>query len=324
MSRIIVTGGSGFIGTNLIEALRQGGHELLNLDRQAPRCEAHRGLWQAVDITDAAALTAAVSAFRPQFIYHLAARTDMHGTALSEYGANIGGVDNMIAAAAACESLQRIIFASSRMVCRIGYQPQSSTDYQPSTPYGESKVVGEQHVRAAALRCEWTLARPTSIWGPWFGVPYRDFFDAVRHGRYIHPKGARIRKSFGYVGNTVHQLQQLMAAPAAAIQGQTFYLADYEPIEVRAWGETIRQAFGARPIHDVPLSLLRTLARIGDGLSRVGWKNVPLTSFRLDNLLTQMLYDTAPLQAVCGPLPYTVEQGVARTVEWMRQGREAP
>ncbi len=321
MSRVLVTGGSGFIGTNLVESLRGAGHELCNLDIRAPGCEAHRPLWRNVDITDAGALCAAVVEFQPQFIHHLAARTDMHGTTLSDYSANTDGVDNMIKAAASCPSLQRIVFASSRLVCRIGYHPKSPTDYQPSTLYGESKVIGEQRVRSAGMSCEWTIVRPTSIWGPWFGVPYRDFFDMVRHGRYIHPKGARIQKSFGFVGNTVHQLDRLMQAPAAAIRSQLFYIADYEPIEVRAWGEMIREAFGVRPIRDVPQGLLRGIARVGDGLAMLGWKDVPLTSFRLENLLTPMIYDMAPLQAVCGPLPFSVAQGVALTVDWMKRTR---
>lgn len=322
MSTIIVTGGSGFIGTNLIQSLLQDGHRVLNLDLLPPRCAAHSALWTRADLTDRAALIAHFTAFQPEYVYHLGARTDMHGTALSEYRANTDGTSHLIDAAnAVSHSLRRVIFASSRMVCPIGYQPSSPLDYRPPNPYGESKVVGERLVRAAKLNCEWLLVRPTSIWGPWFGVPYRDFFDAVSRGRYVHPKGRRIRKSFGFVGNTVFQLQQLMQAPAAAVHQQMFYLADYEPIEVREWGGMIARAFGVSAIREVPIGLLRAGARCGDVVQALGWKNVPLTSFRLDNLLTEMLHDTATLEAVCGPLPHGVTDAVSRTVTWMRTGR---
>jgi len=319
MSRIIVTGGSGFIGTNLIQSLQQGGHEVLSLDWRQPMDAAQRPLWKEVDITQRKALVGAVSAFAPEYVYHLAARTDMHGTSVDDYAANTTGVANMIAAAgAASGSLRRVIFASSRMVCPIGYQPRSPTEYRPPNPYGESKVIGEQLVRASGLSCEWTLVRPTSIWGPWFGVPYRDFFDVVKRGRYVHPRGARIRKSFGFVGNTVFQLQQLMQAPAAAVHEQMFYLADYEPIEVREWGEMIRRSFSAPPIRDVPLPVLRGVALAGDALYGLGWKNVPLTSFRLNNLLTEMLHDTSVLQSACGSLPHQLADAVQRTAAWMQ------
>ena len=131
-----------------------------------------------------------------------------------------------------------------------------------TTPYGESKMIGEQLVRAHPSKpYEWMIVRPTSIWGPWFHVPYRNFFDALRRGHYIHPKGRHIRKSFGFVGNSVHELISLMQGPANLVHEQTFYLADYEPVEVRSWGELIRKEFSAPPIRDVPYAVLQALAQ---------------------------------------------------------------
>jgi len=59
----------------------------------------------------------------------------------------------------------------------------------------------------------WVLVRPTSIWGPWFDVPYRNFFLSVARRRYVHPAGKRIHKSFGFVGNITWHLHRLMIAP---------------------------------------------------------------------------------------------------------------
>lgn len=321
MARWLVTGGSGFIGTNLVEHLRRGGHEVLNLDIHPPADATQRPLWRQVDILDGPALQAAVRDFAPGAIVHLAARTDLNGSDVADYRVNTEGVQQLIVAARSA-AVERVLFASSRLVCRIGYQPRSPTDYLPTTPYGESKMIGEQILRraedAGELGFDWAIVRPTSIWGPWFHVPYRNFFDAVRQGRYVHPRGLRVRKSFGYVGNTVQQLQSLLLAPREAIHGQMFYLADYEPIEVLDWGQRVRAAFSAPPIREVPLAALRLLARAGDGLARAGWKSVPLTSFRLDNLRTEMLHDTRNLQALCAELPHGVDEGVQHTVAWMR------
>lgn len=318
MSRIVVTGGSGFIGTNLTEALLRSGHDVTNLDLKAPPTQALAAHWRAVDILDGERLTQAMRLAKPDAVVHLAARTDLNGATVADYRANTEGVQNVIDAAAAA-SAARVIFASSRLVCRIGYQPTSDLDYQPTTPYGESKVVGEQLVRAIRGRpFEWTIVRPTSIWGPWFHVPYRNFFDAIRHGRYVHPKGFRVRKSFGYVGNSVHQLEKLLGAAAAAVQDETFYLADYEPIEVLDWGGKVRDAFGAAPIREVPMPAMRAIAGVGDLAAKLGWRSVPLTSFRLDNLVTEMLHDTSNLRTVCGDLPFDLSAGVNRTVGWMQ------
>ncbi len=313
-----MTGGSGFIGTNLVEALLRAGHEVRNLDLKAPPTPELARHWQAVDILDGDRLTQAMRQFRPDAVVHLAARTDLNGATVADYRANTDGVQNVIDAAAG-SSAGRVVFASSRLVCRIGYQPKSPVDYQPTTPYGESKVVGEQLVRGIQGRpFAWTIVRPTSIWGPWFHVPYRNFFDAIRQGRYVHPKGVRVRKSFGYVGNSVHQLQQLLVAPADAVQDGMFYLADYDPIEVLDWGGKVRQAFGAPPIREVPMTAMRAVAGVGDLVSKLGWRSVPLTSFRLDNLVTEMLHDTSDLRSVCGELPFTLDTGVQRTVGWMQ------
>lgn len=318
MTRIVVTGGSGFIGTNLVDVLVRAGHEVTNLDMKAPPSPDQAPLWRQVDILDADRLSQAVRAARPDALVHLAARTDLNGATVADYRANTEGVQNVIDAATSA-SVERVLFASSRLVCRIGYQPRSPVDFLPSTPYGESKVVGEQMVRAIQGKpFEWSIVRPTSIWGPWFHVPYRNFFDAVRHGRYVHPKGVRVRKSFGYVGNSVHQLQCLLSAPTMSVHGEMFYLADYEPIEVLSWAGMVRQAFGAAPIRELPMAAMRGMARVGDMFSTLGWRSVPLTSFRLDNLVTEMLHDTANLQAVCESLPFGVDSGVKRTVEWMK------
>lgn len=317
--RILVTGGSGFIGTNLVEHCLRAGTTVLNLDLAAPRAAGHGRCWRKADILDCPSLKAHFAAFDPTHVVHLAARTDIDGTTVEQYAANTQGVRNLVEAAAGAASLKRVIFASTRLVCKIGYQPRSDTDYCPTTAYGASKVEGEKLVRQLCAGAAYgsLILRPTSIWGPWFGVPYRNFFDAVRLGRYLHPRGLRIHKSFGYVGNSVYQLDRLMFAPDAQVQGRTLYLCDYAPVEVRAWAETVRAAFGAPPVREVPVPLLRAGAAAGDALKALGMRNPPLTSFRLANLMTEMLHETAPLEAACGPLPHSLDEGVRRTVAWM-------
>jgi nucleoside-diphosphate-sugar epimerase len=320
MMRVVVTGGSGFIGTNLIEYSIARGNTVLNLDIRSPRNPAHRTYWKNVDLLDAANLYRALHEFGPEVILHMGARTDLDGLSVSDYAANTVGVENLLAAIEGMKSLRKIILASSRLVCRIGYQPKDETDYCPSTAYGESKVAGERLVRDAGSRipCPWLIVRPTSIWGPWFDVPYKTFFLSIAKGRYVHPGAGQILKSFGFVGNTVYELQRLLDAPGDAVYGKTLYLADYLPVDVTRMANSIQRALGVQPIKTVNRSVLRPIAWLGDALKTLGWHNPPLTSFRLNNLLTPMVHDLEPLRAIVGELPYTMETGVSLTVDWLR------
>ena len=289
-----------------------------------PRKHQHASLWRQVDICNSEALAEAVRQFSPEVVLHFGARTDLEGRRIGDYEANIKGVEALIASLSVLPALKRVVFASSRLVCRIGYQPLHEADYCPSTPYGESKVIGEQLVRSrtASIPAPWLIVRPTSIWGPWFEEPYKTFFMSVIKGRYVHPGKEPIYKSFGYVGNTVHQIQRLLEAPAADVSERTFYLADYPPIEVGRLAEAIQQAAGTARIRRVPPGVLRLAAGVGDVLKYLGMQNPPLTSFRLDNLLTPMVHDLESLSRIVGDLPYSMEEGVRHTVDWLRSRGE--
>jgi GlcNAc-P-P-Und epimerase len=315
--RVVVTGGSGFIGTNLVQLYVTRGVPVMNLDVAPPANPEHHSLWRRVDLLDGPGLRRAVEDFGPTHVAHLAARTDLEGQSIAEYAANTRGVSNLIYALQRLPNLKRVAFASSRLVCKIGYQPLGDQDYCPSTVYGESKVAGEQLVREAEIGCSWVLLRPTSIWGPWFSVPYRVFFDQIARRRYFHPRGRRILKSFGFVGNTVHQLDTILDAPNELIDGKTIYLADYPAIEVGDMAQAISRRMRRGPIRTVPVPVLRAAATLGDALKAAGWEGVPLTTFRLNNLLTEMTFNLTLLEQIVGPLPYSRDQGIDITVAWM-------
>src|SRR5665213_2312842 len=193
----------------------------------------------------------------------------------------------------------------SRLVNAIGYSPRGVRDYNPTTFYGQSKVQGEllAFTEKWTPGTTWCIVRPTSIWGPWFGVPYRNFFDHVLSGRYIHPAGKTVKKSFGYVENLGFELDRLAGSPAENVHEKTFYPADYEPIDVLLFARQIAQTSGRRAPQECPVAILRCAAKAGDVLKGFGWANVPLTSFRLNNLLTEMIYNLEDTSAVVGLLP---------------------
>lgn len=320
MLRVLVTGGSGFIGTNLVEHHVSRGDMVLNLDIVAPRNSAHRSFWKFGDLLDRTGLHSIVNDFAPEVVFHMGARTDLGGHFVTDYPANTIGVENLINAVEGVTALRHLIFASSRLVCRIGYTPKDELDYCPTTPYGESKVIGERLVHHAIPRlpCTTLIVRPTSIWGPWFDVPYKTFFLSIANGRYVHPGRVKILKSFGFVGNTIHELERLVIAPVNDVAGKTFYLGDFPPIDVAIMANAIQHELGSKPIRAVPIGVLRSAAWFGDCLKIMGWRNTPLTLFRLNNLLTPMVHDLEQLQSVVGALPHSMEQGVRITVDWLR------
>lgn len=313
-NKVAITGASGFIGSNLVRHLRARG---LNCDASDLRALPEQGVTQ-VDLCDAAALGSWLEHTRPSVLFHLAARTDLLGRDLDDYRANTQGVANVIQAARRVSSIRRVVFASSRMVCDIAHIPRSYSDYCPPNAYGASKVEGERLVRAEDLPFEWVIVRPTSIWGPGFGIPYRNFFDQVWRRRYFHQRGHNPRKSFGYIGNTVWQLEQL--ATVSGVHGRTFYLGDYEPLRVVDWANQIHADFGLQgSIPTLPMPLLRVGAKVGDAVNAMtGRDRAPLTSFRLNNLITNMVYpQLEELAAVTGPLPFDWQTGTRNTVAWM-------
>lgn len=138
--KILLTGASGFIGTNLLEDLLAKGYEVKNLDWNEPKIPARKNLWENVNIINYEDFEKAVVGFNPDYIVHLAARTDLDGKTLEDYDQNITGVENLMKIIHKLPNLKKIIITSSKFVTRNGYKIKNQHDYCPHTKYGESKV----------------------------------------------------------------------------------------------------------------------------------------------------------------------------------------
>jgi GlcNAc-P-P-Und epimerase len=314
--RILVTGGSGFIGTNVVEHYSSMGVRVINLDLVPPRNSSHIPYWIKCDLMNREQMAHQLKEFKPTHVIHLAARTDLLGTSLQDYSLNIEGTQNLIEVMRSLQSLQRVIFASSRLVCRIGYVPKDDLDYCPPNFYGVSKVEFEKIIRKANCPFEWVIVRPTSIWGPWFDVPYKIFFDSISNGKFFYPGRYNPRKSFGYVGNTVYELDKLLFCPIDMVDKKTLYLCDYPPLVLQDWAEMIQVEMKSRCIKSLPFYILQLMALVGDFLVKIGM-TFPLTTFRLNNLIADMVFDSTDLEKICGPLPFSVSDGVRATVRWL-------
>lgn len=317
MNKILITGGSGFIGTNLINYLfKEKEYSLLNIDIHQPKIEGHKHLWKQVDICDATLLKNTIKEFQPDYVIHLAARTDLRGKELMNYDANMGGVSNLLDALEEVSNLKRAIFASSMYVCEPGYMPKDFEDYAPHTLYGESKVETEKRIKDKNPKYTWSIIRPTSIWGPWFGEPYDKFFRIVLNRMYFHMGKRACKKTYGYIDNAIYQIMSILQAPEEKVMKKVFYIGDYEPYDITEWADEIAKCAGIK-IPNIPYFLFVMAGWFGDFLKLFGIA-FPMTSFRLKNMTTNNVHNLNPIKDIAPHLPTSRQEGNVHTINWIK------
>ncbi|MCG2725909.1 MAG: NAD(P)-dependent oxidoreductase [Elusimicrobia bacterium] len=319
--KILIVGGSGFIGTNYIEfLLRKTQVDFLNIDNHLPKNSLHEAYWRKCDLMDVNNLKKIVLDYSPTHIVYLAAKVGVHESDSEAFSANTDGLKNFIEIINGCSSVERVIFTSSFIVCKVGYAPSGDRDYCPNTAYGESKAKGEEIIRAQAssdyLK---TIIRPISVWGQWGEEPYKNLFKSIAQGWYFHIGSGHYKRSLGYVGNIVYQIHQILFAPKELIDSKVIYLADYSPTDLYEMTGLIAKTAGAKKICHVPLFFMKMVAKFGDMLMFLGWKSFPMTGFRLNNILTQYVFDMSDIKNIAGKLPYTLKEGIEETVNWLKE-----
>jgi nucleoside-diphosphate-sugar epimerase len=315
MNKILVTGGSGFIGTNLISKFLKEGRDVLSIDIQEPKLQEHTQCFKRIDLCDLKSLKEVIVSFDPNCVIHLAARTDLNGTDLDDYDANIQGVKNVLEILCKLNNLERVIFASSMYVCQPGYTPNDFDDYKPHTIYGESKVLTEKIIKEKNPSYIWSIIRPTSIWGPYFGEPYNLFFKIVLSQKYFHLGEKACKKTYGYIDNFIYQIESIIKADKKEIDKKVFYLGDYDPYDITSWANEIAVCKQIK-IPNIPYSLFKLAGYFGDCLKLVGVK-FPMTSFRLRNMTTDNFFDLSPIKKIATELPVSRKDGTKTTVDWM-------
>ena len=174
--KILITGGAGFIASHIVDSYLAAGHEIAVLDNLST---GKRGNLPAgirlfeVDISDAAAVRAAVLEYGPEMISHHAAQVSVVVSVsdpTSDASRNIIGTINVLEAAAAAK-VKRVIYASSggTVYGVPEHLPAAETAaIDPQSPYALSKFTGEQYLRMyARLRgFEATVLRYSNVYGP--------------------------------------------------------------------------------------------------------------------------------------------------------------
>jgi nucleoside-diphosphate-sugar epimerase len=312
---ILITGASGFIGTNLLDFYLSKGYEVINIDFSKPKNKQHLPYWKNVDIRNHEQLEKIVLDFVPDYIVHLAARTDLDGNKLDDYDSNLIGTENISEISKKCHNLKRIIFTSSQLVCK-GRMSKDDNDYYTVNAYGESKKQNEIFIKNAKnIQYEWLIVRPTSIWGPWFEAPYYNFFKMIMAKQYFHIGRKSGVKTCGYVGNVVYQLDKLLFAESQKVCNQIFYLGDIEPYNIEEWANEIAKELKTR-IKRCPIFVLKLLSIIGDILAKMNIR-FPITNYRLHNMTSINLSDVNKIYHIAPNPPYSRINGIRITLDWI-------
>jgi nucleoside-diphosphate-sugar epimerase len=318
--RILITGASGFIGSNLLQYYIEKGNTVINIDNKVPQNKKHNKYWENVDITNLKDLEQVIFDFDPEYVIHLAARTDLEGKNIEDYSANVEGVRNLVNILKSLNALKRVVFASSQLVC-YGRMPLNDYDYNPDNLYGESKVIGEKIVSEDNnIKFEYAFVRPTSIWGPWFGIPYRNFFDMVINKRYFHIGNISCTKTYGYIDNTIYQIDQILESPSCKINRKVFYLGDYKPYSIEEWANEIAELLNSKVLR-VPYVIIYLLAKFGDILKLFNM-NFPMSTFRLKNMTTNNIIDMSKTISIAPNLPVKRIIGIKKTLEWISKNNK--
>jgi nucleoside-diphosphate-sugar epimerase len=316
--KVLITGGSGFIGTNLFDAFTDTGSTLLNYSLHPPLNPEQIQYWRAGDILDEPATTAVFREFQPDRVIHLAARADCdeNTTVEAGYRINTEGTRNVLAAIRVTPSVQHTIITSSQFVCAPGRLPQSDTDYFPETVYGQSKVITEKLTRDANLANCWTIIRPTNVWGPWHLRYRREVWRVLERGLYLHPGRQPVIRCYAYVKNVIAQIQKIFEAPRDLVHGKTIYLGD-PPGDIFIWVNGFSQALTGRDVRVVPRPLMRFLASLGDTPTYITGKPFLINSSRFRSMTTDYLTPMERTFELLGENPYTLENGIRETVKWL-------
>ncbi|MGE5531806.1 MAG: NAD-dependent epimerase/dehydratase family protein, partial [Bacteroidota bacterium] len=248
----LVTGGRGFIGSQLTAALIATGAEVLVLDdgRAAASVEPCPGVrYLNGDIADPA--TWAQLAGEPiRVAYHLGAHANVAESAkdpTEDFQSNVVGTFNFLQWARQAE-LQAAVFASSAAIYGSpGHEPIAETnELAPVSPYGATKVAGEAYCRAYQ-RCYGVpvvIARIFNTYGP--GMRQFVLFDFVRKLQAdptrleILGDGQQVR-DYSYITDTVAALRLLAEA---GVPGEAYNIASGRPTRIRELADMVMGAMG--------------------------------------------------------------------------------
>ncbi len=323
--KILVTGGSGFIGSYFLERLAEEGHEILILDLVEPPAWYPRHAYHKGDIRDKATLARAMAGC--DRVIHLAAAHHDFGIEHDTYfSVNERGSRTM------CEVMDDLgvrdcVFYSTVAVYGDAPEPHhEEAPKEPNSPYGASKLAGE------AIFREWTergdgrrclVIRPTVTFGPRNFANMYSLIRQVHSGKYLEFGPGENIKSLSYVENTVDATLFLLARHGRPAFDVYNYI-DKPDLTSRQITHAVYLSLHKKaPGFTLPMWVGLLLALPFDVVIALTGKNLPISSARLRKLYeVQTKFEADKLLAAGYKPRVLLTDGIDRMVKWyLAEGR---
>jgi 3beta-hydroxy-delta5-steroid dehydrogenase/steroid delta-isomerase len=243
----LVTGAAGFLGSHLVQSLLDEGYSVRALVRNTPLELEHPKLEIVKgEIEDAPRMVELCKGI--DTVFHTAAHLALLGGSAAPasyrkvaYDANVGGVENLIAACHA-QGVSRFVHTSSIDVC---FNSEENIEMDGDTPYAthmsclytETKIEGEKVALSANGQggLLTTSLRPDGIYGPGNNIMLDEMFEQVTKGRLVVTIGfPGALHDHIYVDNLVHA--EILAAkhlvPGSPVCGQAYFVTDNHPMHL--------------------------------------------------------------------------------------------
>jgi GlcNAc-P-P-Und epimerase len=322
--RILVTGGSGFIGRFLVDQLARDGHEIVNLDLCVPDWPAPFSRHVSGDVRDAALVGEAIRGC--QAVYHLAAAHHDTGIALATYfDVNENGTQ-VVLDAMARHNVHDLCFVSTVAVYGDSDRvPNEQSVPRPLLPYGASKLAGENRIRAWAGQVperRAIIVRPSVVFGPHNFANMYSLIRQLHSSRYLQVGRGDNVKSMCYVENLTAFLRyQFERSPPGT---NLWNYVDGPDMRSREIVECICRALRRpAPAFNLPLSVALALMWPVDAVAQLIGKSLPVSGFRIRKFAEFETRFDATVARQSGFVPtVSLAEGIKRMADWyMREGR---
>ena len=320
MKRVFVTGATGFIGSHLIDRLIGEGVQVRCLVRDSSDRRWIEGKDVELiygDLVDYSVLEAAVA--EVDTVFHVAGTTQSP-TEEGYYQGNVTGTVNLVKAVLSVNpTLNRFVYVSSQAAAGpsiYGEPVRESDEPNPLTPYGASKLGGEEAVLAFSSQMPVTVIRPPSVYGPrdtGFLVAFRNIQAGI-----IPVIGWRKRYfSIIYIDDLIDGL--LDAAEDENAIDQIYFMASDPPFHWQQISRVIGDILGKKPVTvHVPVFLAYLFALIQEWLTIMRGK-IPRVTRQLVRRLAQRYWVCESIKArreLNFRPKVTLEEGIEKTANW--------
>ena len=310
---VFVTGGSGFIGTNLTADLIEKGHHVTIYDK----CKSSRFPEKCIvgDIRDREKLSSSMSG--TDVVYHLAAehRDDVRPTSLY-YDVNVRGAENLVFALTK-NKVKRLIFTSTVAVYGLNsIIPDENSPINPFNDYGNSKYKAEVIFQSWAKdnrENNLVIVRPAVIFGEKNRGNVYNLLQQIASKKFIMVGNGKNMKSMGYVLN----LSQFLVALLNSEAGVSIYnYADKPDITTNELIKITKKTLGLPHKRNVRIPYI--LGFLGgftfDIVSKITRKTFSISTIRIKKFCADTRVSAEKLKEINFIPPYTLSRGLERMI----------